>query len=117
MPFLALAGSVCRQWFVGVMVGVLGVKITCRARLLRIEVLKVYHFFGFVMYYVYMYVTSRPSLLIESVDSMIISGVINAMYSVTDGNNLSAILQGNLFSIASFLQKHVATGRIVDLAS
>ena len=63
--FLSLAGSVCSQCN-GKSTRC---KITHQTRWWRLEVLKVYRF-GFVMYYVY--VTSGPSLLIESTDSMII---------------------------------------------
>ena len=65
----ALASSICRRQFVSVTVGLLDLKSLVEH---DGEVLKVYRFqdiFGFVMYYVY--VTSRPSLLIESTDSMI----------------------------------------------
>ena len=42
MQFLALAGSVCRWQFVGVLIGVLDVKLLIVMLKARIEVLKVY---------------------------------------------------------------------------
>ena len=66
---LATAGSVCRRRFVGVTVGVLDIKslIEMMVKVRSIESVLFSRYF--VMYCVY--VTSGPSLLIESTDSMI----------------------------------------------
>ena len=76
--FLVPPGSACRQSFAGFMtVLATRCKITRRRRWRRLEVVKLYGFrvmLVFVMYYIY--VTSGPSLLIESTDSMIVQMAI-----------------------------------------
>ena len=71
---MVFPGSVCRQHFVGVTVGELDVKslVECDGEG-YIEVLKVYCFCVFVMYYVY--VTPGPYLLIKSTDPMILVSI------------------------------------------
>ena len=52
MDFLALPGSVCRRWFVGIRIGLLEVKslVEHAGKVRSIE--SVRYTFGFVMYYV-----------------------------------------------------------------
>ena len=65
MQFLALPGSICRQRFRRVIHTMVKVRIE-DLTMHRSQDISV-----FVMYYMYIYVMSGPSLLIEYIDSMI----------------------------------------------